>query len=162
MKLQCVVLLLMGVAAASAAEPPPRFAFKPLVADYYPPTSIVLEEQGTVMIRLCHNESGRITASTLDQSSGFQRLDQAAIRMGRQFRFIPRVTNGQPQPDCVVVPVKFSLQPSQEPPDRGEGMEKAPNYPPPSQPPRLIPLISETITSRCPNKVIAPPEFHAS
>jgi TonB family protein len=150
MKLPCVVLLLTAVALASAAESPPngapvppaRFAFKPLVEDYYPPTSIVLKEEGTVKVRLCHNETGRVQVVTLEQSSGLRRLDDAALRMGRQYRFIPRVTNGQWQPDCVVVPVKFSLQPSQEPPDRGEGLPLAP--PPPNPPPRLIPLFSET------------------
>ena len=149
MKLLSLFLAITWAAASSAAEPPtgvppsqPRFARKPLVEDYYPPTSRILKEQGTAKIRLCYDERGRVTTSMLAESSGLERLDQAAVRMGRQYWIIPRVTNGQPQPDCVVVPVMFSLQQSNEPPDRGEGVDRS-LLPPSNPPPRLVPLNGE-------------------
>jgi TonB family protein len=99
-----------------------------------------MKEQGKVEIRLCHDEYGRVTDTRLAQSSGFERLDQAALQMGRHYRIKPVVIDGKPQPDCVVVPVKFSLTKSQEPEDRGEGGAIQPESPPV----RLVPLTSES------------------
>lgn len=148
MKLHGIVLLLAWAAAASAAEPPstgtakplPRFAVKPLAEDYYPSVSKALKEQGTAELRLCHDEFGIVTDMKLEQSSGFERLDQAALKMGRQYHFKPAVINGKRQPDCVVVPVKFSLTPPEGPPDRGEGDALRRESPPV----RLMPLNGET------------------
>lgn len=169
MKVHGLVLTLAWVSTTNAAElpppdmskPMPGFAYTPLVEDYYPPTSIALGEQGKVSLRLCYDERGRVTASTLEQSSAFRRINDAALRMGRQYRIKPNVINGQPQSGCTVVPVEFSLEEAVSPADRGSTRPTLPpgplpplSPPPPPPPlrstplpanptpPRLIPLIS--------------------
>lgn len=151
MKLSGICLSLALIATANAAEPlpteapesAPRFARKPLAHDYYPESARTLNQQGTVRIRLCYDDTGLVTTTTLYQSSSFERLDQAALRMGRAYILKPGVINGQPQPGCVVVPIEFSLQEPQGPADRGDGIDG--NRPPrPNLPPRVVPLINVT------------------
>jgi protein TonB len=140
MKLPIAVLLLILVAAAPAAESPPpdfpvtlpRFAFKPRVEDYYPAASRGLKEQGTTKLRFCYDERGRPDEVTVDESSGFVRLDEAAVRWGKAVRITPGVFGKQPQPGCVKLPVKFSLEKSQEPPEQSDGPL------PPLEPPRIL------------------------
>jgi TonB family protein len=140
-----------GLPPADIAKPLPEFAFIPLAEDYYPPTSIALGEQGRVRLRLCYDERGRVTASTLEQSSTFRRIDDAALRMGRQYRVKPKVINGQPQPDCAVVPVEFTLEGAVGSADRDKGQSSSPPTlpagpltlvlpPPPPPPVRSTPL----------------------
>jgi TonB family protein len=157
MKVSCLVLTLAWASATSAAELPPtdmstplpEFSRTPLVADYYPPTSRVLGEQGRVKLRLCYDQEGKVTASTLEQSSTFKRIDQAAVQMGKAYRIKPNFINGLPQPGCVVVPVEFSLEEPVSPADRGEGQSSTrpalnpvplPPLPPPPPPVRSVPL----------------------
>jgi protein TonB len=130
MKFPIAVLLLALATAAGCTEAPstdmpaisplfPRFAFKPQVEDYYPSASRSLKEQGTTTIRLCYDEQGRTNQVTMVESSGFSRLDEAAVRWGKAVRVTPGIDRGQPQPDCHKIPVKFSLEKekSQEPAD---------------------------------------------
>lgn len=140
MKSPGLILLLAWAAASSAVEAPPRFAMKPLAEDYYPAASRELKEQGTVQLRLCYDQTGRVTNSELKQSSGFDRLDRAALRMGKAYLIKPVLISGKPQPDCLVVPVKFSLTPSKEPADRGEGLD---GVVPPIPVVKKVPLSSE-------------------
>jgi TonB family protein len=125
MKTPTLVLFIACATAAAAAESPPtdipailpRYAFKPQVEDYYPSTSRTMKEQGTTEIRLCYDVQGRPNEVTVGESSRFARLDEAALRWGKAMRITPGLYGGRPQPACVKIPVKFSLEKSQEPPD---------------------------------------------
>ena len=158
-----LVLTIAWASAISAAGLPPgdvvkslpEIASQPPVGDYYPPMSRVLGEQGRVKLRLCYDEQGRVTASTLEQSSTFKRIDDAAVKMGMRFRIKPRMINGQPQSGCTVVPVEFSLEEPVSPADRGESQSRTlPKLPPgplppirpepPPPPARSIPLPANT------------------
>lgn len=87
---------------------------------------------------------------TVDETSGFERLDEAAVSWGNDVRIIPGVYGGHSQPACVKIPVKFSPEKSQEPPDPYKDLlppVEAPPVPlinPPSRPlwppPEPIPL----------------------
>jgi periplasmic protein TonB len=118
MKLSIAALLLALATAAGAAETPPtgtpattpRIAFLPLVDDYFPPASRTSNEQGTTTVKICYDGQGKPVEITVTESSMFPRLDQAALRWGRAVRITPSVSGGQPQPGCLVVPVKFSLE----------------------------------------------------
>jgi hypothetical protein len=117
MRLPGLVLFLALAAAAIAAEPPTTapvaplgFAYRPNADDYY----------------------------ALAESSGYERLDQAALRMGKAFRIKPGLIDGQPQAGCSVVIVTFSLAVPPEPQERGEGAT-----PPPVPTVRKVPLNSE-------------------
>lgn len=60
----------------------------------YPPTSRRLGEQGTVKVKVLVDEKGRPKEVLVGQSSGFARLDQAAIEAVRKWRFVA-ATDGQ-------------------------------------------------------------------
>jgi TonB family protein len=159
--LTLVMFFACATVAVAAESPPngipksmPRYGFKPLVEDYYPAASRDLKEQGTTKIRLCYDEQGRPIQLTVKESSNFARLDEAAVRWGNAVRISPGLINGRSQQGCVVVPVKFSLEKSQEPPGQGEDrlipevqvppILKDLPLPPPSPPaPSLIPLRGE-------------------
>jgi protein TonB len=126
----------------------PRYAFKPRIADYYPPSSRALKEQGTTRIRLCYDEQGSPNPVTVDESSGYAKLDEAALLWGRAVRITPGIYRRQPQPACVRIPVLFSLEESQGPPHQDEELlpplEAPPlpviDPPPPPAPIGPIPL----------------------
>jgi protein TonB len=83
---------------------------KPDPADYYPPASISMGEQGAVRIRLCIGSNGRVTEAEVDEPSKFPRLDQAGVRMAKAFRFRPGTEDGKVKAtDCFVLPIRFSL-----------------------------------------------------
>ncbi|HUO36449.1 MAG TPA: energy transducer TonB [Mycobacterium sp.] len=79
-------------------------------ANFYPPTSIRMEEQGTVVIRVCWGADGKVSGTpTVDKTSKSSRLDEAAVRMGTQVRMKPGTVDGKPIEGCSTMPVKFVL-----------------------------------------------------
>jgi protein TonB len=86
------------------------YAFKPDPQDFYPGASRSAGEEGVSKIRLCYDVKGKVNESTLAETSKYPKLDDAAVRMGKQFRLKPGTIEGKPQADCVVVPVRFSLK----------------------------------------------------
>jgi len=64
----------------------------------YPPTSRRLGEQGSVTLQVLVDTDGRVLDAKLVQSSGFERLDQAALDGVRgSYRFLPGTIDGKPQ-----------------------------------------------------------------
>jgi len=53
--------------------------------------------------------SGQTESVQIESSSGYSRLDQAAIKAVKMWSFIPAKRNNQPLSAYVLVPVKFSL-----------------------------------------------------
>jgi periplasmic protein TonB len=65
----------------------------------YPPVSRRLGEQGTVILSVLVDANGRATDAKIVQSSGFPRLDQAAIDgVKASYRFVPGTLDGKAQP----------------------------------------------------------------
>jgi periplasmic protein TonB len=65
----------------------------------YPPVSRRLGEAGTVMLEALVDPSGRATDVKVVQSSGFPRLDQAAVDgVKANYHFAPGTVDGKPQP----------------------------------------------------------------
>ena len=62
------------------------------------------------MVRAAVSASGQVIAVSLQRSSGFAILDQAALQAVRGWKFIPRKENGIPQESVVEVPVNFNLR----------------------------------------------------
>ena len=79
--------------------------------DYYPPASKRAEEEGTSTVRVCINEQGRLAGSpTITKSSGFERLDEAALKWTtRGARFKPGTEDGKPVEPCFQFNVRFKL-----------------------------------------------------
>ena len=64
----------------------------------YPPQSRRLGEQGSLVLQVLIDASGRAIDSKLVQSSGFPRLDQAALDgVKTNYRFFPGTVDGKPQ-----------------------------------------------------------------
>lgn len=76
----------------------------------YPPDSRELDEQGRVLLRAMINADGTVAQVVLRKSSGFSRLDQAALDTVKNWRFVPARRGEQKIPAWVVVPVAFSLE----------------------------------------------------
>jgi periplasmic protein TonB len=100
------------VAAAvvrTALKPNPR-ASQPNVDEYYPPTSTRLGEEGIAKVKVCVGTNGRVIDATLEESSGFERLDQAAIKVAKLYRFNPATENGKPVEACAPMPLRFQIK----------------------------------------------------
>lgn len=98
----------------AAPEPviePPRFgaAYLNNPPPTYPAMSRRSGEQGRVLLRVLVSESGLAESVQLDSSSGYEKLDRAAIEAVKKWSFIPAKRSNQPISAYVLVPVKFSL-----------------------------------------------------
>ena len=78
---------------------------------YYPLASRRLREQGLVVVKLCVNEQGIVGEAGLSKSSGFQNLDQSALKALSQWRFSPIASNSTNLfLQCFQTPVHFTLE----------------------------------------------------
>lgn len=75
----------------------------------YPRVSRRNREQGVVLLRVLVTPGGGAGEVRLEQSSGFERLDEAAIATVRRWRFLPARQAGNPVAAWVIVPVTFAL-----------------------------------------------------
>lgn len=66
----------------------------------YPAASRRAGEQGTTHLQVCVSAAGRVTSVSVAGSSGFQRLDDAAVRWIRGERFTPARVNGVARDVC--------------------------------------------------------------
>ena len=66
------------------------------VAPSYPMESRRKHEQGTVVLGLVLDLTGRVSSIAVVRSSGFERLDDAALRAVRKWRWAPITRDGQP------------------------------------------------------------------
>jgi len=153
MRLPTLAILLAYAATAGAADAPPTlvpaqllaYAHIPATDDYYPEVSRALKEQGTVSLALCYNQQGKPVELSVVKSSGFSRLDSAALRWGRSVRIKPAIITGIARSGCVSIRAAFSLEPTQ-----GSGESRGtqlsdppiiwPRLPPPPPPIGPIPL----------------------
>jgi len=79
-------------------------------APAYPALSREQGEQGKVLLRAMINADGSVARLELRKTSGFERLDKAALETVRQWRFVPARRGGLVVPAWVVVPVSFTLE----------------------------------------------------
>jgi periplasmic protein TonB len=89
----------------------PRLDLQRSAQPEYPPVSRRLGEQGTAVIEVLVGVDGRVLDAKLLQSSGFDRLDQAALAGARaNYRFIPGTVDGKPQPMWFTFKFNWKLQ----------------------------------------------------
>jgi periplasmic protein TonB len=100
------------VAAAPIISEPPRFN-----ADYlqnpapsYPGFSRRNGEQGKVILHVLVGADGRAKKVELRTSSGFDRLDNAALDTVAQWRFIPARQGDRAVEGWVLIPISFALK----------------------------------------------------
>jgi protein TonB len=79
--------------------------------DYYPPTSIRLEEEGVATVRFCWGPDSNVTGTpTVAKSSGSPRLDEAAVHLAAHYRIKAPTVDGKSIEGCTTVPVRFTLK----------------------------------------------------
>lgn len=66
--------------------------------------------EGTVRVRVLISEQGKVKESAVAHSSGYDSIDQAALKGIYRWRFSPAYQNGRTVPAWVVVPVVFKLE----------------------------------------------------
>jgi protein TonB len=110
--LLAAVLLLAGCAAPAPAsvdaddwKPSP-----PNPAPVYPAESRARMEQGRVLVRVLTTPDGKPIRTEVKESSGFARLDQAALDTVMQWRFKPRPQDTEPV--WREVPISFLFAPT--------------------------------------------------
>ena len=67
-------------------------------------------EQGKVFLRVYISEQGLPEKIEIKQSSGFERLDEAAIQTVQRWKFVPGKRNGVAEAMWHVVPINFVLK----------------------------------------------------
>ena len=76
----------------------------------YPPASRRAGEAGTVQLRCFVQESGKCTEVTVVKSSGFDKLDEAAVKeVQRNWKFVPGKEDGKPVAAWHTFAVTFRL-----------------------------------------------------
>lgn len=76
----------------------------------YPRVSRRLNEQGQVVIRVFVAADGSAQQGEVKTSSGYDRLDQEALRTVLRWRFVPGQRLGMPEAMWFNVPVNFVLE----------------------------------------------------
>jgi len=93
-----------------AATPPRSDPRRPLTQPEYPPSSRRAGEAVTVILEVYVLENGRAGDVRVKQSSGFPKLDEAAVReVKRSWRLKPGTENGKPVPMWGQFAVTFKL-----------------------------------------------------
>ena len=76
----------------------------------YPAFSKRLNEQGKVVLQVVLGEDGRVANAEVKTSSGFQRLDDAALNAVKTWRCKPSVRNGVAVRAIALQPLNFILE----------------------------------------------------
>ena len=104
-------------ATASGQTDAPSLVEPSANADYlknpppgYPRISRRNGEQGTVIVRVFISTQGTPEKAEVRTSSGFARLDQAALEAVQRWRFVPGRRNGTPEAMWFNIPVRFVLE----------------------------------------------------
>lgn len=98
-----------------APAPPVRAPARAIAATHttpdYPPVSRRLAEQGTLRLKLSIDEQGAVRDAMLITSSGFARLDMAAVDWVKaHWRYQPATEGGHPVPSYAEAVVTFRLR----------------------------------------------------
>ena len=87
----------------------PRHPLK-IGEDYYPDASKRNNEEGTCRVQLKVAASGMITEATIQQTSGFPRLDEACLKAVKGQRMLPATEDGKPIDTVAVLPITWKLR----------------------------------------------------
>jgi protein TonB len=102
---------------APASPAPPKLELPSSDADYlqntrpaYPAMSKRLGEQGKVLVRVLIGVDGTARQAEVQKSSGFDRLDQAALATVQRWRYVPGKRGGVAEAMWFTVPLVFVLE----------------------------------------------------
>jgi periplasmic protein TonB len=107
----------VAAAPAPAPTPAPKVEMPISDADYlhnpapeYPRASFRLGEEGLVVVRVLIGPDGRAQDAQVGKSSGYPRLDQAAVNTVRNWRYVPGKRGGVPEAMWVNVPIRWEIK----------------------------------------------------
>jgi protein TonB len=92
--------------AAGDSQAAPAYQPKPT----YPAFARRLGHEGRVVIRVQVLSSGAVATASIERSSGYAVLDEAALATIKRWRFRPAHRAGQPVDATLNVPITFKLQ----------------------------------------------------
>jgi len=96
--------------AAEPPAPPAKSLARPgMVFPVYPAESRKLGESGVVVVRVLIAASGKVADAKVSRSSGYPRLDEAALTAARTAQFRPYMENGVPRAVQADLPFNFVL-----------------------------------------------------
>ena len=105
------------VVAVSAPAPTPKLELPSSDAEYlrnpkaeYPRISRQRNEQGKVVVSVLIGTDGTAQKAEIKLSSGFERLDQAALATVKSWRYVPGKRGGVPEAMWFIVPINFVLE----------------------------------------------------
>jgi protein TonB len=77
--------------------------------DRYPRASIRNKESGRPIVKICISDEGKVVSAEVAQSSGYPRLDAAAVDMSLDYVFAPAMREGKAVPVCMAYGIDFRL-----------------------------------------------------
>jgi periplasmic protein TonB len=100
--------------AEKAPPEPPRYDMAYLQNPFppYPSTSRRMREEGTVALLVRVSATGDAVDVQVSKSSGYSRLDEAAVRAVRRWKFKPSKRGDEAVEGVALVPIVFSLKQS--------------------------------------------------
>ncbi len=107
-----------GLTTLTSLQPPPTglvfVPAHPIASTHtipdYPPLSARLDQEGTVQLKLTIDEHGAVADASVLKSSGFERLDQAAVAWVKaHWRYEPATSDGKPVAATTGAVVTFRL-----------------------------------------------------
>lgn len=69
-----------------------------------------LGEQGRVVVKVLIGEDGQPQKVELHTTSGFERLDKAAMEAAMRWRYVPGKRGGAPEAMWYQIPIQFTLE----------------------------------------------------
>ncbi len=109
------------VAPVVKAAPPPvirapeaplvmaKVTYAPDVNDYYPDVSRRNNEEGRGLAHICIDERGRVGTASVASTTGHPMLDDAMVKIAKEYRFKPATRAGKPVALCTSLPIRFVL-----------------------------------------------------
>jgi TonB family protein len=85
----------------------------PETSDYYPAAEVRAGNEGVSTVSVCVDPRGRLTSGpTIEKSSGFARLDDAALKLARagSGHYRASTEDGQPVNSCYPFGIRFQLR----------------------------------------------------
>jgi TonB family protein len=101
-------LLSAGCVAAEIEPPEPLYGEEPIA---YPEDLWDEGVEGVTTLRIRVTDTGEVDSVAVEESSGHEALDQAAVEGARRLRFQPGRRNGKRIRMWASIPVEFSTRP---------------------------------------------------
>jgi protein TonB len=97
-----------GTSPAAATKAAPLYSKNP--APDYPATALRYGWEGEVWLRVVVGSSGMVDKITIEQSSNYLVLDQAAVKTVRKWKFIPAKIGNLSTKGSIRIPILFKIK----------------------------------------------------